>query len=114
MIMLPFDIHAIVFGEYYHVGLRDPEDYSLIRLIHDVKILVVGCRVMPWDRMNVKIVLPWNDERVDVVDDRELMSLFTTFDMYEYDDVYFELEMLPLDTIPLVSPQPTIENPKEP
>lgn len=92
--MLP-DIVMHMFGKEYKSITIDEDEYNLIDLFMDVKILALGVWLMRGERVFVNVRLPWtSDETITLQSDEDLIKTFNLFKSSELDCIHLNLEWL--------------------
>ena len=68
-------------GAVYEIGYRDPEEYKIIRLFHEILEVMVKYGHNEMDLIEISIVLPWTTSRQRklISNDSELYSVFEEF-----------------------------------
>ncbi|KAK2662827.1 hypothetical protein Ddye_001401 [Dipteronia dyeriana] len=87
-----FSIKVLFGNEMVYVGECDFDHISLITLIRATIDELSGQNEVPNEDCIVWVQLPWNDERVQVNNDIELVDYFRKFEDHGLDTIVFELE----------------------
>ena len=79
--MLPFFLLVKINGAVYEIGYREPEEYKIIRLFHEIQEVMVKHGHNEMDMIEISIVLPWTTSRQKklISNDSELYWVFEEF-----------------------------------
>ena len=79
--MLPFFLLVKINGAVYEIGYRDPKEYKIIRLFHEILVVIVKYGHNEMDLIEISVVLPWTTSRQRklISNDSELYLIFEFF-----------------------------------
>lgn len=86
--------------EDYFIGIIDPNEISLIRLVNYTCQAAFNRNWHDDEPFSVQVTLSWNNKKVLIESDADLFKVWEEHNKFDLFDINVDVTLLPLDTLP--------------